>query len=127
VSDVIPTFSGREESKGGGDEGGDLIEVARPDGACERFQFGEREFDRIEVRTVGREKSDLRARLSFAKTGAALLPVTVAASRELIAPMITMIGGLKVPTGRAFGRTSAALTRTAQPTTSGSASFVTMV
>jgi hypothetical protein len=30
--------------------------------------------------------------LSFAKTGAALLPVTVATSRELIAPMITMIG-----------------------------------
>ena len=30
--------------------------------------------------------------LSFAKTGAALLPVTIATSRELIAPMITMIG-----------------------------------
>jgi hypothetical protein len=45
--------------------------------------------------------------LSLAKTGAARL--------------------LNCPTGRAFGRTSAALTRTVQPTTSGSASFVTMV
>jgi hypothetical protein len=32
-------------------------------------------------------------RLSFAKTGAALLPVTIATSRELIAPMIAMVGG----------------------------------
>jgi hypothetical protein len=30
--------------------------------------------------------------VSFAKTGAALLPVTIATSRELIAPMLTMIG-----------------------------------
>src|SRR5713101_6088296 len=30
--------------------------------------------------------------LSFAKTGAALLPVTIATSRRLIAPMITLIG-----------------------------------
>ena len=30
--------------------------------------------------------------VSFAKTGAALLPVPIATSRELIAPMITMIG-----------------------------------
>ena len=31
-------------------------------------------------------------RLSIAKTGAALLPVTIATSRQLIAPMIAMIG-----------------------------------
>jgi len=30
--------------------------------------------------------------LSFAKTGAALLPVTIATSRQLIAPMIAMVG-----------------------------------
>ena len=61
MSDVVPTFGRREECERGGDEGGDLIEAARPRRAQERFQFGEREFDRIEVGTVGRQESEVRA------------------------------------------------------------------
>jgi hypothetical protein len=37
-----------------------VIKTARPRRAEERLQFGEREFNRVEVRTVGRQKSDLR-------------------------------------------------------------------
>ena len=60
MSDVVPTFGRREEREGGSDEGGDLGEAARPRGSRERFQFGERKLDRVEVGTVGREKSELR-------------------------------------------------------------------
>ena len=45
------------------DEAADLLEAARTSGAQEGFQFGERELDRIEVRTVGREESNARAHL----------------------------------------------------------------
>jgi hypothetical protein len=62
MSDEIPTFGGREEIEGGTDERDDLLKGSRPCGAQERFQFGEGELDRIEVRTVGREKSEVRAR-----------------------------------------------------------------
>jgi hypothetical protein len=37
-----------------------MIETTGPRRAEERLQFGEREFNRVEVRTVGRQKSDLR-------------------------------------------------------------------
>ena len=46
-----------------GDQTADVLEVLRPSGAEERFQFGEGQFDRIEIRTVGREESQVRARL----------------------------------------------------------------
>ena len=56
------TFGGREEPQRGRDERVDVIEAARPRRSQEGFQFGEREFDRIEVGTVGREEPELRAR-----------------------------------------------------------------
>jgi len=61
VSDVVPTFGWCVECESGGDEGGDLIEVARPRSAQERFQFGEGEFDGVEVGAVGRQESEVRA------------------------------------------------------------------
>jgi hypothetical protein len=61
VSDVVPTFRRREERERRGDKRRDVIEAARAGGTEEGFQFRERVFDRIEVRTVGRQKSDLRA------------------------------------------------------------------
>jgi len=62
VSDVVPTLGRRVECERRGDEGGDLIEGARSRGSQEGFQFGERELDRVEVGTVGWEKSELGAR-----------------------------------------------------------------
>ena len=61
MSHVIPTFSGREQIKRGSDEGVDVVEATRPRRPQECFQFGERELDRIEVGTVGRQKAELRA------------------------------------------------------------------
>ena len=61
VSDVVPTLGRRVECERGSDEGGDLIETARPRRAQERFQFGEGKFDRVEVGTVGRQESEVRA------------------------------------------------------------------
>ena len=60
MSDVVPTLGRREERECRGDERGDVIEAARSGGAEEGFQFCESELDRVEVRTVGRQKSDLR-------------------------------------------------------------------
>ena len=48
----VPTFGRRVECESRGDEGGDLIEGTRPRRSQEGFQCGEREFDRVEVRTV---------------------------------------------------------------------------
>ena len=62
VAGVVRAFVGREEVERDGDQAADLLEGARPGGAQERFQFGERELDRIEVRTVGRQESHERAR-----------------------------------------------------------------
>ena len=61
MADVIRAFGGREELERDGHERGDLVEGARSGRAQERFQFGERQFDRIEVGTVGRQEPELRA------------------------------------------------------------------
>ena len=61
MSDVVSTLGWCEEREGGCGERGDLVEGARSRGSHERFQFRERHLDRIEVGTVGRQKSDLRA------------------------------------------------------------------
>jgi hypothetical protein len=63
VAGVGRAFVGREKFQRNGDEPADLIEGARTRGAQEGFQFGERELDRIEVRTIGREESHPRADL----------------------------------------------------------------
>ena len=44
-----------------GDQAADVLEVPWPRGAEERFQFSEGQFDRIEIRTIGREESQVRA------------------------------------------------------------------
>jgi hypothetical protein len=61
VSDVVPTLGRREKRERGSRERSDVVEAARSRGTQERFQFRERHLDRIEVGTVGRQKSDLRA------------------------------------------------------------------
>ena len=62
MAGVVRAFVWGEEVDRRGDEVADVLEVSWPRGAQERFQFGEREFDRIEIRTVGREESQVRAR-----------------------------------------------------------------
>jgi hypothetical protein len=58
VPNVVPTLIRREEREGELDEREDLIEGAWARGSEERFEFGKRLFDRIEVRAVGRQKPD---------------------------------------------------------------------
>jgi len=62
MSHVIATFGRRKKAERDGDEVADLIEGAWPRGPQERFQFSEGEFNRIEVRAVGRQKPELGAR-----------------------------------------------------------------
>ncbi len=61
MSDIVPTLGRREERERGRGERGDVIEGARSRSPQEGFQFRERHLNRIEVGTVGRQKSDLRA------------------------------------------------------------------
>jgi len=61
VSDVVPALGRCEERERGRGQRGDVIEGPRARRPHEGFQLGERHLDRIEVRTVGRQKSDLRA------------------------------------------------------------------
>ena len=61
MPDVIGAFGGGVQTDRRGDQVADLIKVARACGAHEGFEFREGELDRIEVRTVGRQKSELRA------------------------------------------------------------------
>jgi hypothetical protein len=63
MSDVICAFVGHEEPQGRGHQLADVLEGARTRGAEERFQFREGQFDRIEVGTVRRQKSEARADL----------------------------------------------------------------
>jgi hypothetical protein len=60
VSDVVPILGWREERERRSDKCGDVVEIARPSGTEEGFQFREGLLDRIEVGAVGRQKSDLR-------------------------------------------------------------------
>ena len=61
MSDVVLTFSRREQRQRAPDQRGDLVEAARPDGPEKRLQFREGLFDRIEIRTVRRQKPEMRA------------------------------------------------------------------
>jgi len=63
MPDVVCAFIRPEEREGRRHQIADVVEGAWPRGAEERFQFGERHFDRIEVGTIGRKKAQLRARL----------------------------------------------------------------
>jgi hypothetical protein len=57
----VEAFLRREERQRHRDEFDDLVEGARAHGAEKRFQLRKRELDRIEIRTVGREKTQARA------------------------------------------------------------------
>jgi hypothetical protein len=61
VPDVVCALVRGEESQGCGHQLADMVERAWPERAEERFQFGERQFDRIEVGTVGWKKSQPRS------------------------------------------------------------------
>jgi hypothetical protein len=61
VPNVISALTGWEQLERVGHERGDPIECPRSRRPEERLQFGERLFDRIEVGTVGRQESDVRA------------------------------------------------------------------
>lgn len=60
MPDVVRALIGREEPEGRGHQLADVVERSRTRGAEERLQFGEGEFDGIEVGTVGRQKSQQR-------------------------------------------------------------------
>jgi hypothetical protein len=63
MPDVVGAFLAREEVEGHRDEAADLLVTTRTCGAQERFQFGEGQFDRIEIGAVGREEPNGRAHL----------------------------------------------------------------
>ena len=63
MPDVVRALIGREEREGHGHQFADVVERAWTRGAEEGLQFGERLFDRIEVGTIGREKSQERTSL----------------------------------------------------------------
>ena len=61
MPDKISTFSGSEEAERDGDQVADVVKgpgTCRPD---ERFEFREGQFDRIEIRAVGRQEAELGA------------------------------------------------------------------
>ena len=61
MPDVVSALLRREEIERDGDERQHVIKRSWSRGPEERFQFGERLFDRIEVPTVGRQTSGPRA------------------------------------------------------------------
>lgn len=63
MPDVVRALVGREEPEGRRHQRADVVERARTRGAEERLEFGEGEFDGIEVRAVRREKSQARTGL----------------------------------------------------------------
>ena len=60
MSCVRRAFVRREELERDGDEAADLLVTSGTGCAQKGFQFGEREFDRVEVRTVGRQEPNVR-------------------------------------------------------------------
>lgn len=60
MPDEIQAFLRREELERDRDELDHLVEAARSRRAEKRFQLGKGEFDRIEIRTVGRQKPQPR-------------------------------------------------------------------
>ena len=60
---IVDAFVGREQAERRRHQVADLVEAPWPRRTKERFQFREGQFDRIEIRTVGRQKAQVRARL----------------------------------------------------------------
>jgi len=63
MSNVVCAFVRPEQPEGGCDQLADVLERARPRGAEERLQFGEGQFDRIEVGAIRRQKAQERSDL----------------------------------------------------------------
>ena len=63
MPDVVRALTGHEEAERRRHQLADVVEGARTRRAQERLQFGEGEFDRIEVGTIGREKAQERTGL----------------------------------------------------------------
>ena len=61
MPDKIATFNGSEEAQRDGDQVADVVKGPGTCGPDERFQFCKGEFDRIEIRTVGRQETELGA------------------------------------------------------------------
>ena len=59
MPDVIPALRRCEQRERSGDQRIDVLERPRPGGAQECLQFGEGQFDRIEVWTVGWQEAEL--------------------------------------------------------------------
>jgi len=56
----MATFGRGEEVQGGSDQRTDVVKRPGARGPEERLQFGKRQLDRIEIRTVGWKKPELR-------------------------------------------------------------------
>jgi len=63
VPHEVRAFLRRDDVEREGDELDNLVETARARGTEQGFQFRKGELDRIEIRTVGRQKSQLRPRV----------------------------------------------------------------
>jgi hypothetical protein len=63
VSDVVSAFVGHEKSQSESHQLAHVVEGARTSGAKERLQFGEGQFDWIEIGTVWRKKPQTRSRV----------------------------------------------------------------
>jgi len=86
MPDVVRAFVGHEQPERCRHQLADLVESARPRGAEERLQFGERHFDRIEVGTVGRKKAEMRTSLLNGHTHLGLLVGGEIVEHDNIAP-----------------------------------------
>ena len=60
MPNVVPTFGRREQRQRDRDQLDHLVKIPWPDGAQKRFEFREDLLDRIEIRTVRRQKSEVR-------------------------------------------------------------------
>jgi hypothetical protein len=56
---IVRAFVGQEEGECRAHQVADLVEAAGTGGAHESLQFGKGHFDRIEIRTVGREEAEV--------------------------------------------------------------------
>lgn len=61
MPDEVEAFPRCEELQRDGHQLDDLIEITRARGSQKRLELCKRELDRIEVRTVGRQESEVRA------------------------------------------------------------------
>src|SRR5262249_60751878 len=73
MAGIVGAFMWREEAECRGDQRADLIKIAWSRGPQKRFEFGEREFDGIEIRAVGRKEAHLAAHLFDGGTHLGLL------------------------------------------------------